>query len=227
MVERIGNAELTHATGEPVDNQTNPNWRWADCWRPLNLYRILLTRKTTSKYVVKEFLSSLPTDSLTQAMFPKDVQKLLISNEEYIVDSGRNWVGHHTLHGPPYPPIAGVNVTDARPKGIRFDQEGAVGPMSMEASFILATQLAGINWYDLRSRITPDRVKSGVYWLSAVLPGRASDQYIMEERKAGQRELGYLERSGTMADLIGSPEAGFYLVVCISLSLPFLKLTCT
>ncbi|KAI0703498.1 hypothetical protein BC835DRAFT_1303239 [Cytidiella melzeri] len=229
MVSRIGNAELTPDgsanPAEPVANRTNPSWRWRDVWRPLNLYKNLLGQKAAgssgSGFVVDELLKGLSTtDKLTTALFPADVQKLLVDNEKVIVASKQEWVGFPANATRPkqYAPFPGVKVSYAAgSSGAAFKQTGAVGPMSLEASFILATQLAGINWKKLLSKIGKDEVQAGVYWAGAIIPENKNDQVIKERRQSyptAERNMGWLSRVATSQNT-GSPDAGFYLVLDI------------
>ncbi|KAI0682120.1 hypothetical protein BC835DRAFT_950666 [Cytidiella melzeri] len=228
MVSRIGNPNLTADESakpkEPVANTTNPSWRWRDVWRPLNLYKVLLNQKAAGSsgtgFVVAEFLKGLPSDPLTTALFPPDIKKLLVDNEKVIVASKQEWVGTPASATRPkqYTPFSGIKVSYAAGKsGAAFKQTGAVGPMSLEASFILATQLAGINWKKLLSKIGKGEVQTGVYWTGAILPENKNDQVIKERRLSyptAERNMGWLSRLAT-SQATGSPDAGFYLVLDI------------
>ncbi|KAI0682333.1 hypothetical protein BC835DRAFT_1400730 [Cytidiella melzeri] len=89
--------------------------------------------------------------------------------------------------------------------------------MSLEASFILATQLAGINWKKLLSKIGKDEVQKGIYWAGAIIPENKKDQVIKERRQAyptAERNMGWLSRVATSQNT-GSPDVGFYLVLDI------------
>jgi hypothetical protein len=231
MVARLGDVELTPDPNanppEPVTTKMNPRWRWADYWRPLNLYKVALSTassKPTGGYVIKQLLTGLPTNDLSTALFPQDVKNLLIANEKVIVDSKQDWVGKPQSPRPTnYMPFPGVKVTHAgTDSGAAFKQTGAVGPMSLEATFILATQLAGINWQTLLSKIGKDEVETGVYWAGAITPDGKDDQVIREQRKSyAARNMGYLSRPGRLADMKGSPDAGFYLMVRFMSSILF------
>jgi hypothetical protein len=213
MDERIGHENLTAATGEPVGHTQNPSWRWAESWRAINAWETLRTLKKDKP--VATYLDSLG-DYQKDAMWPKELRELLRQNEDLIVTSKREWVGRQTQAR--YTPFPGVKVIDAGESGLKYYQTGAIGPMCMEAAFILATQLAGINWKTLRSRIKSKDIDTGVYWDSAILPQGKGDERIEETRKEERplpRTLGYLSRPPTspLSGPSGSPDAGFYLVV--------------
>ena len=217
MNQRIGDANLIAAEQEKefVADKRNPNWRWSESWRIINLYNQFINTRSAKPggngRVVSEYFSTLGSTPLAKALFPTDVQILLTDNERVIVGSKEEWVGNLTASAP-YAPFDGVRVTSGR--NLKFTQKGPVGPMSLEASFILATQLAGINWQTLRTKLGNDALLTGVYWVSGIIPDKSAsvDQLILERRgKQADRTLGYLSRRG--APLTGSPDAGFYIMV--------------
>ncbi|KAI0693150.1 hypothetical protein BC835DRAFT_1091082 [Cytidiella melzeri] len=216
MNNRMGNADLAEAdTNEPVKQKANPNWRWAECWRAINTWETL--RTLASDKPVASYLDSFgkATDSLTKAMWPQKLQDLLRSNEEAIVKSKKDWVGRPTTPATTkFNPFPGVKVVHAGASDIKYYQTGAIGPMCLEAAFILATQLAGINWKTLHARIKGKDVDAGVFWDSAILVEGKGDKLITEYRKDGiTRTLGYLSRppNTTTSGPTGSPDAGFAL----------------
>lgn len=223
MVARLGDKDLVPETsaGEYVKTTTQPRWRWADCWRPLNAYKIFLSRNAAQTggngLVVDELIKALPSGDLTTALFPTDVKNLLLANEKAIVNSGKNWVGYPASSRPSqYTPFDGVKVTHAgTASGAAFKQTNPVGPMSLDATFILATQLAGINWKTVRAQIGSSQLQAGVYWAGAITPEKKDDQLIREKRKAPlvERTMGYVSRPQTANMAKGSPDTGFYIVV--------------
>ncbi|KAI0703437.1 hypothetical protein BC835DRAFT_1024916 [Cytidiella melzeri] len=220
MNQRIGDAELKPDTdaGEYAEVQKNPNWRWSESWRIIALCNTLLTTRAAQKngngLVVKEYFSALGKNSLSKAMFPSDVRILLERNEAEIVKAKQPWVGNPVARKP-FQPHTKVKVIHG--KDVQFAQTGPVGPMSLEASFILATQLAGINWKTLNSQLDKDAKETGFYWVSGIIPEKDKnrDELILEKRGRGVRErtLGYLSRRG--APTTGSPDAGFYIMLDI------------
>ncbi|KAI0690359.1 hypothetical protein BC835DRAFT_187824 [Cytidiella melzeri] len=219
MNDRVGDRDLTAFAGEPVGHPANPSWRWSESWRAINTWETL--RTLTVDKPVASFLDSFGkgTDALTKAMWPQKLQDLLRSNEQVIVNSKKDWVGRLTKPAKTkFDPFPGVKVVDAGSSGIKYYQTGAIGPMCIEAAFILATQLAGINWKTLRTRIKGKNVEAGVYWDSAILVQGKGDDYIEESREdGGSRVLGYLSRPPITLNSgpSGSPDAGFSLVLDI------------
>jgi hypothetical protein len=220
MNERIGNPNLTpdNAAREFTNDPRNPNWRWSESWRIITLYNALLNTRAAGRTgngrVVSEYFSTIGRNALGDALFPEDIRILLDNNERRMVTTDPNilWVGNVSSRAP-YRPFDGVRVTHGR--DAMYAQRGPIGPMSLEASFIMATQLAGINWKRLRGQIDKTAMETGIYWVSGVIPeaGRAHDEVIHERRgaRAPERTLGYLSRRG--APLTGSPDAGFYIMV--------------
>ena len=216
MIKRVGNAELTPDTGagEYVGDRRNPNWRWAEMWRVLAVYKSLLNTAAAKSggngLSVTEYVNKLDSDALSNALFPPAIRTLLKNNEQAIIKARQPWVGTPS-HRSPFNPFPNVLVTSAT--GARFKQDCPVGPLSIEASFILATQLAGINWKTLNGQITDDVKHAGVYWLNTIIPYDNQDNIIEElrGRPYQTRNLGYLSRRGE--PVTGSPDAGFSLVV--------------
>ncbi|KAI0779105.1 hypothetical protein BC629DRAFT_589483 [Irpex lacteus] len=220
MVALLGDKELTPdpKANEPVKVKTNPRWRWADYWRPLNLYKVFLSRKAAQTsgngLVIDEILKALSSGDLSTALFPNDVKSLLLANEKAITSSTKPWVGAPAKSRPTqYPTFDNVKVTHAAgTSGAAFKQANPVGPMSLESTFILATQLAGINWKTLRAKLKPEHLAAGVYWAGAITPEKKDDQRIQERRKSfAERVMGYVSRPNTPSS--GSPDSGFYLVL--------------
>lgn len=215
MNQRIGDAALKPSENEKewAADKRNPNWRWSESWRIITLYNQLINTRAAKPggngRVISEYFSTLGNSKLAGALFPSDVKILLENNERTIVNSKTSWVGNLTSRAP-YKPFDGVRVTSSR--DALYAQKGPVGPMSLEASFILATQLAGINWQTLRTSLNNDALITGVYWVSGIIPDNSLDELIYERRgKKNTRTLGYLSRRGAPTD--GSPDAGFYITV--------------
>lgn len=220
MNDRFGNALLVPTVGQPVDNRQNPNWRWAESWRAINIWEILRTRDREETYPVDKFLANLNNDRLTLAMWPRQITDLLRGNEYRIVNSHKDWVGRPTTsHLARVQPFNGVRIVDGRGSNIGYYQTGAVGPMCIEAAFILATQLAGINWQALHKRTTGDSIERGIYWDSGSLVNDVATEQIPEERRNSARVLGLvsklLPQNGKNTP-DGSPEAGFNLAVRVT-----------
>lgn len=224
MGKYFGKSALQEVSGEPVGDLRNPNWRWAEMWRVLVVYKTLLSTTAAGTegngYAVTEYLSNLGNDALSKALFPPGVRELLINNENIIVPKNLKWVGHPSHKGP-LAPLEGIRITSGL--DMRFKQECPVGPLSIEACFILATQLAGINWKTLNTQINEvkDAKLNGIYWMNAIVPHDNQDSHIREHRpKAGEkdrsRNFGYLSRRAkpVVKDVTtGSTDAGFSLVV--------------
>ncbi|KAI0703470.1 hypothetical protein BC835DRAFT_1319115, partial [Cytidiella melzeri] len=223
MWQRIGNEKLINPD-HPVGHAENPNWRWVESWRALNTWNTL--RTLTKDKPVAAFLASLDNkDPLTNAMWPEKLQNLLRRNEEVICVSDKDWVGRPTNTATTtFEPFPGVSVVNADPSGIKYYQTGAIGPVCIEAAFILATQLAGINWKTLRTkRITVDHVENGVYWNNAILvEGEKAYSKFKETRlDFSTRELGCLSNpGGTKHGPDGSVSAGFVLAFDVDPDLP-------
>lgn len=222
MNKYLGNPKLTAAAGEPVGDLRNPNLRWAEMWRVLVTFKTLLrtgaVKAGGNGYAVTEYINSLDKDALSIALFPAEVRKLLIDNEKIIANPERvlPWVGHPSNEGSPEP-FEGIRIMSGL--DMRFGQECPIGPLSIEASFILATQLAGINWKTLYAQLNEDAKQNSVYWMNAIVPYDNKDNRIAEYRKNLQaRDLGYLSRRGK--PVTGSPDAGFSLVVSTTCHIP-------
>ena len=210
MSQRIGNANLVaDLPNEPVAVATNPAWQWAEIWRPLNTYNVL--RTSDQGRPVEYFLNRLPSGNLARGMFPDTLRTTLLNNERAIVNSRGNWVGNVNSTAP-FRPFAGVTVPYVN--NITFFQQGAIGPVSFEAAFILATQMAGINWYNLQNKITPAKIQEGIYWVSGIMPTGDRDETITEYREnSTDRVMGIASRPGTHGMADHDPDAGMYLVV--------------
>jgi hypothetical protein len=217
MIKYLGDPQLKADPKEPVGDLRNPNWRWAEMWRVLNVYNTLLSMNAAdgngNGFAVTEYLDSLDSGSLGKALFPTSVKDLLKKNEKIIVEKSPTnpWVGHPS-NKDPLAPFKGIQITSG--EDMKFGQECPVGPFSIEASFILATQLAGINWKTLNSKMNKNVKLTGVYWTVAIVPYENKDNVIVERRREDDyfdRAFGYLSRRGL--PVTGSPDAGFMLVV--------------
>lgn len=208
---------------EHVISKTNAQWRCGEFWRIINVFNALVIA-TSGDYPVAEFLRMAdghhPTKpeevpdaaiaDLARALFPESVRQQLCNNELHIANTKEEWVGSTIKDAyTPFPGVQGLHA-DTGDNAIKYFQGGGNGPLSLEASFILATQLAGINWKTLRERMQTG-YKEGTYWLSAMLPG-AYPELISESFKglALDRPLGCVSSGGNDTD---DPYAGFYLAV--------------
>uniref|UniRef100_A0A0W0G933 Calmodulin n=1 Tax=Moniliophthora roreri TaxID=221103 RepID=A0A0W0G933_MONRR len=212
----IGTNDLTPVEGEPVANTANPRWRVSDGWRAINVFRNLLNNGRTSNTPVADFINAQPTsnnDNLDRAVMPQQLRQLLIANEEAINRGTLPWAGSGNGRTDPYP---GVQVTHAGRSNLGYYQGGAMGPFPLEAAFILATQLAGINWRQFAQR----GLTRPAFWLNAVLPRGTGDQAVpqcLRQYADGQefnpdraRILGFMSRDGIAT---GGPREGFYVII--------------
>ncbi|KAJ7281655.1 hypothetical protein C8J57DRAFT_1298296 [Mycena rebaudengoi] len=216
----IGAMNLVPDPAEPVAQTANPRWRPSDGWRILNIFRAIMAQARTSNSPVTAVLAQQgqAANSLDVALFPQAIRQLFQANEAAIANNGQAWAGA-TGSTTAYP---GVLTTHAGPSNLGFYQRGAAGPFSLEAAFIFATQLAGINWVQYNNQLARNRVRRATFWLNAIVPRGTGAQAVpqcLRQYTEGQefsndpgqsRRLGYLARAGAATGDIG---AGIYFVL--------------
>ncbi|KAF5337645.1 hypothetical protein D9758_013019 [Tetrapyrgos nigripes] len=221
----IGNNQLTPLAGEPVASADNPRWRVSDGWRVINVYRNLLNNGGNSNTPVASFVNGQPTsdnDDLNRAVMPTALRTLFIANEQTIINGQLPWAGADGGSTAGYP---GVQAVHGGGSNLGYYQGGSIGPMPLEAAFIMATQLAGINFRTMAQRIAQEMQDSGrprfraLHWLNAIVPRGPGDPGIptcLREYREGReftengRILGFMSRDG---DATGGPREGFYVII--------------
>ncbi|KAK7042978.1 hypothetical protein VNI00_008715 [Paramarasmius palmivorus] len=211
----IGNRDLTPLNGEPVANAANPRWRVSDGWRAINVFRNLLNAAGNSNTPVADWLGRQPTsssDNLERAAMPQALRDLFIANEQAINNGDLPWAGRDSRRTA-YP---GVNALHGGGSNLGYYQGGAIGPFPMEGAFVMATQLAGINWREMAQR----NLRRPVFWLNAIVPRPPGDQGVpqcLRQYADGHefdpqrsRIMGFMLRDGEAA---GGPREGFYVVI--------------
>ncbi|EJD48700.1 hypothetical protein AURDEDRAFT_162155 [Auricularia subglabra TFB-10046 SS5] len=226
----IGNANLRPAAGEtgPVVDQSNPSWSIMEAWRPLNLYRSLVTialaiannpaeidRRPVREYLRRQIDQG---DATAPAYFPPQIRQLLTDNEDAIVGSSADWVGRNVnIAGQrDVPPFPGVQVAYGR--STSFYQRGSIGPVSMEVAFILATQVAGVNWQTIAQRAVRTRVAT--WSVGGLLP--ANRRFATDDEGtciSTSNARGTSERTAALvlrqhgASPEGDGDVGFYIAI--------------
>ncbi|KAG9088848.1 hypothetical protein FS749_001824 [Ceratobasidium sp. UAMH 11750] len=160
----IGNTTATvgfggSSTGRPADapylgREELPEWRPTEIgYRVNGIFRQILHTAVSQNVddpVARWLNQNVPTTDGGRARWPDSVRQLLLANSRVVhnLDRGyvETWVGQNRPFSgegdtPPYPGVrAGYDQT------MRFYQRGNAGPFSLEAAFIMATQVAGVNF---------------------------------------------------------------------------------
>lgn len=210
MLTSIGARNLSPDPTEPVTSSANPRWRFNESWRLATVFRSLIFLASSTQTPVATFLNRQGSDSLATALFPQAMRTILINNEQTIRNRNLAWAGARSSEEP-YP---GVN--SAYANGLGFYQGGAQGPFSLEAAFILATQLAGINWSTFATNAAA--ANRPMFWANAIVPevpgGDFMTQCLTQFTDTSTRRIGFLQQTGSAT---GDPRAGIYFVVGIIL----------
>ncbi|KAJ3556450.1 hypothetical protein NM688_g2021 [Phlebia brevispora] len=215
MLKRIGNNTLSQpSTGTKVDDQANPWWRFVEFWRVLNVYRTLTETHSKDAKPITKFLDNQGTDALAKALYPDTLRKLLVQNETKV--SGNDWVGRKPLEPSSNPkPFTGVQVayaqTDTK-NDFNYYQEHPIGPMSVEGAFLLASQVAGIDWKKVSDRwasATSKKIRES-WWIGGFLQqaGGPIDEYFQD---GTFRTAGRVNGNNFVAT--GNPDGGFYFAI--------------
>ncbi|KAG9099049.1 hypothetical protein FS749_002246 [Ceratobasidium sp. UAMH 11750] len=124
--------------------------RRASFWQGMfrNIINIAITQNVDDP--VARWLNQNPSTNPGQrAQFPDSVRQLLLANSAVVHalsrGNGETWIGQNRRitegDTPPFPGVrAGYDQT------MSFYQRGGVGPFSIEAAFLMATQAAGVNF---------------------------------------------------------------------------------
>ncbi|QRV96538.1 hypothetical protein RhiJN_24556 [Ceratobasidium sp. AG-Ba] len=112
------------------------------------------------------------------AHYPKSVRDLITSNSQIVHDDitrSRTWIGENVDFGTNinYTP-AFAHIKVGLSNRVKTEQGGGSGPFSIEAAFILGTQLAGINFRNVAKRIR-DSGRYDEWWIGVLMPGDKSD----------------------------------------------------
>ncbi|KAF5337678.1 hypothetical protein D9758_013005 [Tetrapyrgos nigripes] len=215
----IGANQLTPSAGDPVANADSPRWRVSDGWRVLNVFRSLLFIAQSSNTPVADFVNRQPTsndDDLNRAVMPTRLRTLFIANEQTIINGQLSWAGANGGRTTAYP---GIEAVHGGGSNLGYYQGGSIGPMPLEAAFIMATQLAGINFGTMAQRFGDIPVNRPVHWLNAIATGSTGNPdapVCLREYRQGEefsdrsRRLGFMTRNGIAT---GGPEEGFYVII--------------
>ncbi|KAG8720993.1 hypothetical protein FRC08_016463 [Ceratobasidium sp. 394] len=130
-------------------------------WYPTELgYRITAT-------------TQVPTGQPIQtAQYPDTVRNLITTNSARIHTGGlgKTWIGMNKVfpdkYTPPYP-----NIQVGYDTRMTMWQSGGAGPFSVEAAFIIATQVAGVNFKAVAKAIQQSG-KIETWWTGVLMPGR-------------------------------------------------------
>ncbi|PPR04790.1 hypothetical protein CVT24_007106 [Panaeolus cyanescens] len=224
VLTSIGARNLVPENGEPVSQTANPRWRVNEGWRLANVFRALVHHAETSTTPVAAFLTQQGTETLSERLFPTFIRTLLTNNEAAIHASTLTWAGARSSTDP----FPGVNSAHAGVRGLNsspgnrlgYYQGGAMGPFSLEAAFILATQMAGINWNTIRTNAVAARRPP--FWINGIIPQVPGGDFLttcLAQYRDGHefstlpndsRRAGFLHQAGSAT---GDPRAGIYFVI--------------
>ncbi|PPR06458.1 hypothetical protein CVT24_002619 [Panaeolus cyanescens] len=224
VLTSIGARTLTPEAGEPAPQPANPRWRVNEGWRLANVFRAILHHASGTTPPLPAFFAQQGTDTLSDRLFPTFIRTLLTNNEAAIHASTLTWAGARSSTDP----FPGVNSAHAGVRGLNsapgnrlgYYQGGAMGPFSLEAAFILATQMAGINFNTLRT--TAAAANRPVFWVNGIIPRVPGGDFLtmcLPQYREGHefsttpshsRRAGFLHESGSAT---GDPRAGIYFVI--------------
>ncbi|KAG8709232.1 hypothetical protein FRC08_018453 [Ceratobasidium sp. 394] len=166
-----------------LGNLNLPQWRPTEiAYRVNGMFRnIINTAMTNVDDPVARWLNqNVPTTPGQRAQFPDSVRQLLLRNSGYVHDlsrgNGITWVGQNRqVTGKVTAPFPNVQV--GYDQGMGFFQRGNAGPFSVEAAFLMATQLAGINF---RAVARAYQTNPAGWWMGVLTPGLRDRQCLQE-----------------------------------------------
>ncbi|KAG8701195.1 hypothetical protein FRC08_004233 [Ceratobasidium sp. 394] len=192
-----------------------PEWRPTEIgYRVNGIFRQILHTAVSQNVddpVARWLNQNVPTTDGGRARWPDSVRQLLLANSRVVhnLDRGyvETWVGQNRPFSgegdtPPYPGVrAGYDQT------MRFYQRGNAGPFSLEAAFIMATQVAGVNFRAVARAYNSNPAG----WFGALGTAVTSRECLQERDSEGVevRTYGRFESSGGSNQ--HDPRAGVYM----------------
>ncbi|QRV91838.1 papain cysteine protease family protein [Ceratobasidium sp. AG-Ba] len=147
------------------------------------------------------------------ARFPDSVRQLLTANSAVVHDlsrgNGDTWIGRsRSITGGETAPYAGVRA--GYDQNMNFYQRGGMGPFSLEAAFIMATQLAGVNF---RAVARSYQSNPAGWWMGVLTNGVTSNECLSEEDSEGTpvRTYGRFQSGSGGGTSQHDPRAGVYM----------------
>lgn len=212
-----------------VSNNALPQWTGPEIgYRVTAVFRNLFNLgRNNVDDPVRQFLVNSPANSAAAtAQFPQTVRAMLTTNSAAVHAQSRGtdiWIGTNRAigsNGGVTTPFQGLQAGyDSR---LTYWQRGNAGPFSLEAAFILATQLAGVNFRNLaRAAERPATGRHGdPWWIGVLTTARVNPQCLNEETASGvpTRRFGrYMPSDGTAQH---DTDAGVYMAFDLDPNLP-------
>ncbi|QRV94409.1 hypothetical protein RhiJN_22427 [Ceratobasidium sp. AG-Ba] len=221
----IGDPTVKNDASRPTDapyvsRTALPKWYPAELgYRVTAVWRAILTiamDQNSDDPVSRYITTQVPTQGVGPAaiaQYPESVRNLIMTNSPKVHSGGtlgRTWIGWNvSITGGETPPFAGIQVGyDNR---MTSWQRGAAGPFSVEAAFIIATQVAGVN-YRAVARAIQQGGQIDTWWSGILIPGQKVQalQCLNENAIAsGERLYGKYQLSGANGQ--HDPRAGMYI----------------
>ncbi|KAL0948342.1 hypothetical protein HGRIS_010928 [Hohenbuehelia grisea] len=187
-------------------------------------YRLLTTVRTMMRVTrpnptqptnpITAFLAAVVDNTpQAQALFPATVRGLLTDNENQIQGAtvARTWTGRNiNARASEYAaPFDNVQVGFDRRLG--YFQRGNAGPFGLEAAFLLAAQVAGVNWNEVHRVAAQRRPARRQTWFTGVIQptmGPADGECLTDQEN---RQVGYTQLAPGATN--NAPRAGVYFAL--------------
>ncbi|CAD6884137.1 unnamed protein product [Tilletia controversa] len=157
-----------------VTNTNTGGWNWAEITqRLLNAYR----RFVIDAGVLPSIPANPAAGSTAARLIPPSLRSIIAANAGQITGS-QTWPYRGVFAGTP---TAYANIQIAQAANVGFFQSGGVGPTSLEGAFILALQVAGVNFGAVRSALQAAQRQgnAGGDYTSSMLSGNIGNQFSM------------------------------------------------
>ncbi|KAE8243541.1 hypothetical protein A4X06_0g6247 [Tilletia controversa] len=157
-----------------VTNTNTGGWNWAEITqRLLNAYR----RFVIDAGVLPSIPANPAAGSAAARLIPPSLRSIIAANAGQITGS-QTWPYRGVFAGTP---TAYANIQIAQAANVGFFQSGGVGPTSLEGAFILALQVAGVNFGAVRSALQAAQRQgnAGGDYTSSMLSGNIGNQFSM------------------------------------------------
>ncbi|KAG8734956.1 hypothetical protein FRC10_011159 [Ceratobasidium sp. 414] len=143
--------------------------------------------------------------------WPDSVRQLLLTNSAVVHNLNRGyvdtWLGQNRqITGGETAPYAGVRA--GYDQSMRFYQRGNAGPFSLEAAFIMATQVAGVNF---RAVARSYNSNPAGWWFGALGAGPTARLCLQERDSTGGEIRTYGRFESTGGSTQHDPRAGVYM----------------
>ncbi|KAG8695890.1 hypothetical protein FRC09_008867, partial [Ceratobasidium sp. 395] len=206
-------------------NTRLPQWRPTEIgYRVNTMFRNIINVAMTQNVddPVARWLNTNPSTTEGQrAQFPDSVRQLLLDNSARVHDlsrgNGVTWIGQNQRFTPGglTAPFAGtVAGYDQR---MTFYQRGNAGPFSLEAAFLMATQLAGINF---RAVARSYQNNPAGWWMGVMTIGQTARECLQEHDTADVPTRTYGRFESNPGSTEHDPRAGTYMAFDLDPDLP-------